>query len=291
MILGIDGGSRTVSEAEHLLHTVARALGLPADTIGCTHFVRIGEPHVACSLAVPDSLEPPADAPGALDARRVESSASVSGGLGVMPAGSDVAGGPAAVPVRSVAGVFGALGVALAEPPDQLIVSPAGAGAQGADQGEALVRVAGAQGADQGEVLVRVAGAQGADQGEALVRVAGVLGADREGPLAEGAARAAAWHAERRDGRIVTYPGCELLTGTLTVGELLASSAIDRVAVLAQPGTPDHDALLDTNDHVRPVWRDGLVTLLVMPAAGGRLMPAEVPNPTPCCADHARGAV
>jgi hypothetical protein len=28
------------------------------------------------------------------------------------------------------------------------------------------------------------------------------------------------------------------------------------------------------------------MTLLAMPAPGGRIAPAEVPNPTPCCADH-----
>ncbi|MEV4178553.1 hypothetical protein [Nonomuraea sp. NPDC049709] len=182
MILGFDTGARTLPEAEHLLHTVARELGLPGDAVGCTHFVPAGpageEPHVACSLAVPGPVTPP-------------------------PAATSWA-----------------------------------------------------------------------------------LGDARTGPLAAGAALAAAEHADRRGGRIVTFPGRDLLTGTLSAGELRSGSAIDRVLVLASPDPPADDVLIVTNEHVRPVWRDGLMTLLTMPAAGGRLAPAEVPNPTPCCADH-----
>ncbi|PZG03844.1 hypothetical protein [Nonomuraea aridisoli] len=188
MILGIDTGTRTLAEAEHLLHTVVRALGLPGDAVGCTHLVPAGlgmqEPHLACSLAVP---------------------AEVSWALGGERAG----------------------------PPAE---------------------------------------------------VSWALGGERAGPLAEGAALAAAEHG--RSGRIVTFPGRDRLTGTLTVGELRRGSAIDRVLVLATPDPPADDALVVTHDHVRPIWRDGLMTLLTMPAAGGRLAPAEVPNPTPCCADH-----
>ncbi|MGN9846591.1 hypothetical protein ACTMTI_51660 [Nonomuraea sp. H19] len=185
MILGIDAGSRTVPEAEHLLHTVARALGLPGDTVGCTHFVPAGtgasgEPHVACSLAVPGPVS-------------------------------------SALPAE----------------------------------------------------------------------VSWALGDTRTGPLADGAALAAAEHTERRGGRVVTYPGLDGLTGTVSVGALLGGSAIERVLVLAAPDPPGDDVLVVTAGHVRPVWRDGLMTLLTMPAAGGRIAPAEVPNPTPCCADHA----
>ncbi|GAA3558627.1 hypothetical protein GCM10022419_044060 [Nonomuraea rosea] len=189
MILGFDTGTRIVAEAEHLLHTVARALGLPGDAVGCTHLIPGGhgvdEPHVACSLAVP---------------------------------------GPAGVSDGVSAGMSAGMSWA--------------------------------------------------------------LGASRTGPLAAGAALAAAAHDGRRDGRVVTYPGRDLLTGVVSVAELLAGSAIDRVLLLASPGPPAGDTLVLTNDHVRPVWRDGLMTLLTMPAAGGRIAPAEVPNPTPCCADH-----
>jgi hypothetical protein len=101
----------------------------------------------------------------------------------------------------------------------------------------------------------------------------------------DAADRAAAEHTARRSGRAVLFPGAERLTGTLTVGELLAVSAIEQVVQLG--GLPvDPEAPVETRDFVRPQWRDGLLTLVTTPAAGGRLAPFEVPNPTPCCADH-----
>ncbi|MFF4775898.1 hypothetical protein ACFY05_23885 [Microtetraspora fusca] len=182
MILGVDSGSRTVAEAERLLHSVVEALGPPSGVIGCTHFVRTGPlPHVACSVA----LEGDAD-------------------LSLLPEG-----------------------------------------------------------------------------------VSAALGERRTGPDAEGAALAAAEHAAGRSGRIVLFPGRDELTGTLAVGEILARSAVERVVVLAQAEEPDADTAVVTNDHVRPEWRDGVMTLVTMPASGGRLTPAEIPDPTPCCADHA----
>ncbi|GGQ16067.1 hypothetical protein ACFFKE_14680 [Streptomyces mutabilis] len=87
-------------------------------------------------------------------------------------------------------------------------------------------------------------------------------------------------------GRAVLYPGAGALTGTLTLAELLARSAIDRVTVLGTPGEPAPDTLLVTRDHVRPQWQDGRLVLAAMPAAGGTLVPFEDPDPTPCCADH-----
>jgi hypothetical protein len=87
-------------------------------------------------------------------------------------------------------------------------------------------------------------------------------------------------------GRAVLYPGAAALTGTLTVGELLDRSAIDRVALLGAPDAPPPDARLVTRDHVRPQWQNGELVLTVMPASGGVLVPFEVPDPTPCCADH-----
>ncbi|MFI6512044.1 hypothetical protein ACIBCT_30955 [Streptosporangium sp. NPDC050855] len=184
MIIGLDGGSRTVAEAEHLLHRVVETLGLPDGIVGCTHFVRVadGTPHVACSLAVRETID--------------------------------------------------------------LAALPDGVGA--------------------------------------------ASGEDRTGPeeAARGAALAAAAHAAGSGGRLVVYPGRAELTGTLSVAEILARSAIDRVAVLAQAEEPSPDTLVTTGDHVRPQLRDGRVVLLTMPAADGRLMPAEVRDPTPCCADH-----
>ncbi|NNN34343.1 hypothetical protein HLK59_29060 [Streptomyces sp. S3(2020)] len=87
-------------------------------------------------------------------------------------------------------------------------------------------------------------------------------------------------------GRAVLFPGAAALTGTLTVAELLSRSAIDRVTVLGAHGPPTPGALLVTRDHVRPQWQDGELVLTAMPAAGGALVPFEVPEPTPCCADH-----
>ncbi|GAA1513545.1 hypothetical protein GCM10009677_53270 [Sphaerisporangium rubeum] len=184
MILGLDTGTRTLTEAEHLLHDLVKALGLGEDTVACTHFVRTGDgpPHVACSLTVPH-----------------------------LP-------GPAAL--------------------------PDGAGT--------------------------------------------ASGAGRTGPedLAEGAALAAIAHATGTGGRLVLFPGHGALTGTLGVAEIMARSGIERVVVLAHTGDPAPDTPVVTRDFVRPQWCDGKIVLLTMPAADGRLMPAEVPDPTPCCADH-----
>ncbi|WP_405883436.1 hypothetical protein OG762_35785 [Streptomyces sp. NBC_01136] len=114
------------------------------------------------------------------------------------------------------------------------------------------------------------------------------LGTERHGPaeLAAGAALAAAEHTARAGGRAVRYPGAEALTGTVTVARLLADSAVDRVAVLGAPDAPEPERRIVTRDHVRPEWRDGHLVLAAMPAAGGTLVPFEVPDPTPCCADH-----
>lgn len=87
-------------------------------------------------------------------------------------------------------------------------------------------------------------------------------------------------------GRAVVYPGAASLTGTLTVAELLERSAIDRVTVLGAPGQLDRQTPMVTRDHVRPQWQFGELVLTAMPAAGGTLVPFEVPDPTPCCADH-----
>lgn len=87
-------------------------------------------------------------------------------------------------------------------------------------------------------------------------------------------------------GRAVLYPGVTSLTGTLTVADVLSRSAIDRVTVLGTPDRPGPGTPLATRDHVRPQWQDGALVLTAMPAAGGTLVPFEVPDPTPCCADH-----
>jgi hypothetical protein len=86
--------------------------------------------------------------------------------------------------------------------------------------------------------------------------------------------------------RAVAYPGHETLLGILPVSRVLESSAIERVLVLGG-GAADPAQEVDTRDFVRPQWIGGGLTLVVQPARGGRLVPFEVPNPTPCCAGHA----
>jgi hypothetical protein len=86
-------------------------------------------------------------------------------------------------------------------------------------------------------------------------------------------------------GRAVLFPGAASLVGTLTVAEVLAGSAIDRVEILGS-GAAAAEARLDTRDFVRPQYRDGELVLTVMPAADGVLVPFETRDPTPCCPDH-----
>lgn len=112
-------------------------------------------------------------------------------------------------------------------------------------------------------------------------------GADADLPptpdeLSRSAAGAAADHAARRGGRAFVFAGVEALTGTLTVADLLARSAITRVKVLGGP-EPEPEREVLTRDFVRPQWMDGALTLMTSPAPRGRLAPFEFPNPTPCC--------
>ena len=96
---------------------------------------------------------------------------------------------------------------------------------------------------------------------------------------------AASAHLARSSGRAVVVPGVTTLPGALTVAEVLDRTAIDAVQVLAG-GVASPGTLLLTRDFVRPRWSQGALVLHVQPAAGGVLVPFEVPNPTPCCADH-----
>jgi hypothetical protein len=119
-----------------------------------------------------------------------------------------------------------------------------------------------------------------------------VLGEREYGPAqaAHAAALAAKEHARRQGGRAVVYPGVDRLTGVVTVTDVLVLTAIDRITVVGQPSAdgqgPDPATPVLTRDHVRPEWRDGQLTLALVPAPGGALAPFEVPNPTSCCADH-----
>ncbi|WP_344659617.1 hypothetical protein [Catenulispora subtropica] len=184
-ILGVDAGSGSLAEADHLLASVVSGLGLAGDPVAATHFVRAGAPHIALTIEV--------------------------------PAGAEV--DPAAV----------------------------------------------------GSVTGPAAGL--------------VWGDLRQGPedRVEGALAARAEHG--RSGRLARFPGISTLTGTVTVREILERSPITEVSVLmGAAAAPDTEVA--TRDHVRPQWRDGAVVLVVQPVSDGKVAPFEVPNPTPCCAQH-----
>lgn len=102
----------------------------------------------------------------------------------------------------------------------------------------------------------------------------------RRGPLAASAALAAAAHGT--GGRAVLFPGSAMLTGTVAVADVLARTAIDEIRVL---GGGSHARLL-TRDFVRPEWTDGRLVLAATPVGPDTIAPFELPNPTPCCADH-----
>jgi hypothetical protein len=86
-------------------------------------------------------------------------------------------------------------------------------------------------------------------------------------------------------GRAFIFPGSDTLTGVIPVADLLSGTAVEAVLLMGG-GTADPQAELDTQDFVRPVFRDGRLVLLTRPGTGDRLLPFEQPNPTPCCADH-----
>jgi hypothetical protein len=116
--------------------------------------------------------------------------------------------------------------------------------------------------------------------------VASETGRSGHPELSAAAADAVGEHVSRGAGRAVLYPGSATLTGTMPVGHVLAASAIARLVVVGGTGQPVETDLVDTRGHVRPEWRDGELVLAVTPGPGGQYAPFEVPNPTPCCADH-----
>ncbi|GAA4263145.1 hypothetical protein [Dactylosporangium darangshiense] len=85
--------------------------------------------------------------------------------------------------------------------------------------------------------------------------------------------------------RQVLFEGAERLKGTVAVQAILAGSAIDQVVILGGM-TAVPEMLVDTRDFVRPIWRDGVLTLVTQFARNGVLVPFEPPNNRPCCADH-----
>jgi hypothetical protein len=186
-VIGVDAGTTTLREADHLIRDLTTTLGLPPGTVACTHLIRTeGRRGTAVSFALPEN--------GSVE-----------------------------------------------------------------------------------EVWRRLTATE----------MGAALDDRRHGP-AGAAAAAAAEHAARRSGRAVLFPGSDQLTGTLTVADLLQLSAVDRVIVVGATSgdSPDPVIPVQTQDHVRPEWREGQLVLALVPAAGNTLAPFEVPNPTPCCADH-----
>ncbi|MFI5911308.1 hypothetical protein [Dactylosporangium sp. NPDC051541] len=85
--------------------------------------------------------------------------------------------------------------------------------------------------------------------------------------------------------RQVLFEGSAALQGTIPVSAILAGSAIEQVVILGGL-TAVPEMLVDTRDHVRPIWRDGVLTLVTQFGRGGVLVPFEPPDNRPCCADH-----
>jgi hypothetical protein len=102
----------------------------------------------------------------------------------------------------------------------------------------------------------------------------------------ERARLAAAARTGRSEGRAVWFPGHDTVGDEITVGDLLATTAID--AVQAMGGVDNGaDVVVETRRFLRPRFAGGKLVLNVQPSRGGVLVPFEVPNPTPCCVDHA----
>ena len=93
-------------------------------------------------------------------------------------------------------------------------------------------------------------------------------------------------HTDREGGRLFRYVGSDLLEGVMPVGRLLDGSAIEDVTMIGHREPAPRHTQIDTQAFVRPHLVGGRVQLVVRPAAEGRVVPFEQPQPTPCCADH-----
>jgi hypothetical protein len=84
-------------------------------------------------------------------------------------------------------------------------------------------------------------------------------------------------------GRAVRFPGSAQVTGRITVTDLTATTAIERVVGIGvEPAGTD---VVETgpNGFLRPTFDGGQLTLLVERAAGGVLQPFEIEDPHECC--------
>jgi hypothetical protein len=87
------------------------------------------------------------------------------------------------------------------------------------------------------------------------------------------------------DGRAVRFPGGDAVPVRLTVAQLLATTAVDRVVGIGAPAHPED--VVDTVDgFLRPVRHPDGVELLVDPAGPGTWRPVEISTPHECCGGH-----
>lgn len=85
--------------------------------------------------------------------------------------------------------------------------------------------------------------------------------------------------------RAFVFPGHRRLVGEVSVNELVSGSAITYVRSIGGEDLPP-DALIDTQDYVRPTVDGRRLVLTTRPAGQGHHVPFEQPHPTPCCVDH-----
>ncbi len=276
LIVGVDAGCASLHDADLLIHRLVELLDLPGDTVACTHLVDAHRVHVALSFALPPTWREPGSW------RRV---AHLAGELAIVELAAARRAAAAALvgtgPVGTGSVGLGSVGLGLAGA-DLVGADPVG----GHPIGGHLVAGHLVGGLDS-------AGAPGAVAGP-MVEFLGIgalvsgpvglaCGAERIGPpeLADGAAQAVADHAGRQGGRAVVYPGVGRLRGTVLVETVLGQTAVGRVVVPTGQAEPRRSDLLRTRNHVRPVWRDGVLTLVAAAERGRVFTPSEVPHPTP----------
>ncbi len=276
LIVGVDAGCASLRDADLLIHRLVEVLDLPGDTVACTHLVGVQAPHVALSLAVsptwcgPGSWRRVAHLAGELAivelaaARRAAAAARV---------GSDPVGGPLARHAPRVGPPI--------EGSRAATVRMGGIGAGGWSAGHALRGTGQAAGTAVIDAAAAGIAVEFLRVGALVAGPVGLAcGVERIGPpeLADGAAQAAADHADRQGGRAVVYPGVGRLRGTVLVETVLGQTAVGRVVAPAGQAEPRRSDLLRTRNHVRPVWRDGVLTLFAAAERGRVFTPFEVPH-------------
>ena len=116
---------------------------------------------------------------------------------------------------------------------------------------------------------------------------AAIVVADADEPIDQTTpvGRIAADHRARRNGRLIHFPGQHRLRGTIPIAHITTLSAITTVDCLGEQ--PGPDAVVRTQDFVRPMFRNGTVVLTIQPFDGAdQYIPFEQPNPHRCCTNH-----